>query len=68
MKPFEELTHLGQVRRLRGLAQAALQQYDLPAARMTLIVASLPTALRPTMNGRSEERRTTLPLYPMITS
>lgn len=34
MKPFEELTQPGQIRRLRGLAEAALAAYDLPSWEM----------------------------------
>jgi Ser/Thr protein kinase RdoA (MazF antagonist) len=40
MKPFEELTHRGQVRRLRRLAQAALEQYGLGNARLTFVAYS----------------------------
>ncbi|MFZ6027546.1 MAG: phosphotransferase enzyme family protein [Chloroflexota bacterium] len=36
-KPFEQLTARGQARRLRQLALAALQYYDLPGADVTLL-------------------------------
>jgi Ser/Thr protein kinase RdoA (MazF antagonist) len=37
MKPFDDLTHLGQIRRMRQLAQAALEPYGLSTARFTLL-------------------------------
>ena len=37
MKPYQELTHLGRVRRLRQLAQAALDAYGLADARFKLL-------------------------------
>ncbi|HUF37371.1 MAG TPA: phosphotransferase [Anaerolineales bacterium] len=37
MKSFSSLTRLGQVRRLRALALAALRQYDLKVARLSLL-------------------------------
>ena len=37
MKAFEDLTHRGRVRRLRRLAQAALEQYGLGGARLAFI-------------------------------
>jgi Ser/Thr protein kinase RdoA (MazF antagonist) len=40
MKPFEELTERGQVRRLRRLAQAALQEYGLGDAQLTFVAYS----------------------------
>ena len=40
MKAFEDLTHRGQVRRLRRLAQAALQQYGLGSAKLTFVAYS----------------------------
>jgi Ser/Thr protein kinase RdoA (MazF antagonist) len=40
MKPFEELTERGQVRRLRRVAQAALPHYGLGGARLVFIAYS----------------------------
>jgi Ser/Thr protein kinase RdoA (MazF antagonist) len=40
MKAFEDLTHRGQVRRLRRLAQAALPQYGLDSARLVFVAYS----------------------------
>jgi hypothetical protein len=40
MKPFEELTERGQVRRLRRLAQAALRQYGLGDAQLSFVAYS----------------------------
>ncbi len=37
MKPFSSLTRLGQVRHLRSLALAALQQHDLRVKRLSLL-------------------------------
>ena len=37
MDPFPSLTRLGQVRRLRTMALAALEQYDLPIERVSLL-------------------------------
>lgn len=37
MKPLEELTYLGQVRRLRRLAESALDAYGLEGAKLTLL-------------------------------
>jgi len=37
MKPFEELSYLGRVRRMRQVAQAALNAYGLSGARFTLL-------------------------------
>jgi hypothetical protein len=37
MKPFEELSHLGRIRRVRRLAQAALNAYGLPNAEMQFL-------------------------------
>ncbi len=37
LKPFEELTYHGKLRRLRMLAQTALDAYGLPDARLTFI-------------------------------
>jgi Ser/Thr protein kinase RdoA (MazF antagonist) len=37
VKPFQELTHLGQMRRLRGLARRALADYGLAEARLQLL-------------------------------
>ncbi len=46
MKPFQDLTYLGQVRRLRRLAQAALQYYGLADAQFKLVVHSENTTFR----------------------
>jgi Ser/Thr protein kinase RdoA (MazF antagonist) len=40
MKSFEELTERGQIRRLRQVAQVALQQYGLDGARLVFIAYS----------------------------
>jgi Ser/Thr protein kinase RdoA (MazF antagonist) len=37
MKPFQELTYLGRVRRMRRLAQAALEAYGIADARFELL-------------------------------
>ena len=37
MKPYAELTRLGQLRRIRKLAEVALEGYDLPGARLTFL-------------------------------
>jgi Ser/Thr protein kinase RdoA (MazF antagonist) len=37
MKPFESLTHRGQILRLRRLALKALERYELPAFRLTAL-------------------------------
>jgi Ser/Thr protein kinase RdoA (MazF antagonist) len=37
MKPFDELTRLGQLRRIRRLAEAALEAYGLGGARLTFL-------------------------------
>jgi Ser/Thr protein kinase RdoA (MazF antagonist) len=37
MKPFEELTHQGQIRRLRRLAQFALNSYDFSDTRLKFL-------------------------------
>jgi Ser/Thr protein kinase RdoA (MazF antagonist) len=37
MKPYDELTRLGQLRRMRQLAEAALKAYGLPEARLTFL-------------------------------
>ena len=46
MKPFQELTYLGQTRRLRRLAQSALQDYGLGDARLKLIAHEENTTFR----------------------
>ena len=46
MKAFEELTYLGQVRRLRQVAQAAIDAYGLPKARLKFIARSENTTFR----------------------
>jgi len=56
MQAFEELTYLGQVRRLRRLAGAALQQYGLTDSRIQLIQHGENTTFRvdvPTMGSDS---------------
>lgn len=35
MKPYDQLTRLGRLRRMRRLAQAALDRYGLTGARLT---------------------------------
>ena len=40
MKPYEQLTHLGKLRRLYELAQLALQQYDIDPVSISLISKS----------------------------
>jgi Ser/Thr protein kinase RdoA (MazF antagonist) len=37
MKPYEELTRLGQLRRIRQLAEATLEAYGLHGARLTFV-------------------------------
>lgn len=37
MKPYDELTRLGQLRRIRQLAEAALEPYGLSGARLTFL-------------------------------
>ena len=37
MKPYNELTRLGQLRRLRQLARVALEAYGLAGARLTFL-------------------------------
>ena len=37
MKPYDELTRLGQLRRIRQLAEAALEAYGLRGARLTFV-------------------------------
>jgi Ser/Thr protein kinase RdoA (MazF antagonist) len=37
MKPFDDLTNLGRIRRMRQLAQAALNAYGFPAARFAFL-------------------------------
>lgn len=46
MKAFETLTYLGQVRRLRRLAQSALDQYGLGDAQLTFITHGENTTFR----------------------
>lgn len=46
MKPFEKLTHLGQIRRLRTVARASLDAYGLPNARLKFIARSENTTFR----------------------
>jgi len=37
MKSYKELTHQGRMRRLRKVAELALEQYDLPEAKLTYV-------------------------------
>ena len=46
MKAYAQLTYLGQVRRLRQLAYAALRQYGVTDARMQLITHGENTTFR----------------------
>lgn len=46
MKPFAELTHQGQVRRLRAVAQTMLAQYGLADAQFSLLTHSYNTTFR----------------------
>lgn len=46
MKPFTELTHQGQVRRLRSVAQTMLAQYGLASAQFSLLTHSYNTTFR----------------------
>ena len=46
LKPFEALTYLGQVRRLRAVAQSALEAYGLRDARFRLIYHGENTTFR----------------------
>jgi len=46
MRPFEQLTHRGQVLRLRRLAESALPDYGLAGARLSLIAHEFNTTFR----------------------
>jgi Ser/Thr protein kinase RdoA (MazF antagonist) len=46
VKPYEELTYLGQVRRLRRTAQLALREYGLAGARLKLLAHGENTTFR----------------------
>jgi len=46
VKPFEELTYLGQIRKLRQVARAALDAYGLNHARLKFITRSENTTFR----------------------
>jgi Ser/Thr protein kinase RdoA (MazF antagonist) len=46
LPPFESLTGRGQVRRLRALARNALEHYDLPVERMSLLRTGFNTIFR----------------------
>jgi Ser/Thr protein kinase RdoA (MazF antagonist) len=46
MRPFEELTYLGQIRKLRQVAQEALDAYGLADARLQFIARSENTTFR----------------------
>ncbi len=59
MKPFEELTHQGRIRRMRQLAQVALNAYDLADARFTFLRQAGNTLFqvheaRPTRNAKAD--------------
>lgn len=51
MKPFDELTHRGQVKRLRALARSALSDFGLHGARLTYIAHAANTAFRVDTSG-----------------
>jgi len=51
MKPYQELTRLGRVRRMRRLAQAALDAYGLSGARFKFISYSGNTTFRVDVSG-----------------
>jgi hypothetical protein len=62
MKPFHALTNRGQAGRLRRLALAALQQYDLPVRRVRLITNDLNGIFRlDTAGGERYMLRVSLP-------
>jgi Ser/Thr protein kinase RdoA (MazF antagonist) len=56
MKPFDELTYLGQVRRLRLLAVAALAKYGLQDARIRLVQHGENTSFRIDARGLRSDR------------
>lgn len=61
-KPYNELTEHGRARRLRNLALAALEQYDLDVARLSLITNSSNGIFRvDTRDGQKWILRVTLP-------
>ena len=51
MKPYEELTYLGRVRRMRQLAEVALSAYGLSEARFRLVVEAGNTLFRVSASG-----------------
>jgi Ser/Thr protein kinase RdoA (MazF antagonist) len=55
VKPFDELTYLGQIRRLRGVARAALADYGLTDASLKFIARSENTTFRVTVPGPAPE-------------
>jgi Ser/Thr protein kinase RdoA (MazF antagonist) len=62
MKPYNELTEHGRARRLRNVALAALEQYDLDVARLSLITNSSNGIFRvDTRDGLKWILRVTLP-------
>jgi Ser/Thr protein kinase RdoA (MazF antagonist) len=62
MKPYRNLTELGQARRLRPLALNALQQYDLDVARLRLVSNDMNGIFRlDTSRGEKYILRVTLP-------
>lgn len=62
MKPYRNLTELGQARRLRPLVWNALQQYDLPVARLRLVTNEMNGIFRvDTTRGEKYILRVTLP-------
>jgi Ser/Thr protein kinase RdoA (MazF antagonist) len=56
MKPYAELTYHGQVRRVRRLAQGALEQYGLPDAQMSLVGHGENTTFRVTSPATGTDR------------
>lgn len=56
MKPFERLTPLGQVRRLRRLAQSALLEYGLGGARLRFVAQSENTTFRVDVPGDTQRQ------------
>jgi Ser/Thr protein kinase RdoA (MazF antagonist) len=62
MRDFYDLTELGRARRLRDLALAALEQYDLPVTRVCLISNQMNGVFRvDTAEGRKVVLRVCLP-------
>ncbi|MBI9046079.1 MAG: phosphotransferase [Anaerolineaceae bacterium] len=62
MKPFEELTALGQVRRLNKMAQMAIKQYDLEVRKISSLWQLFNALFRvDTLDGRKYVLRINLP-------